>query len=120
MALFSDMDWVILLGAGALLLLGGDNRELLRTAGRLYGKVMRLRNEFLAQLRDMTQVPPVSYPVVESPPQPSAPPTPLPAPRDVQGLVLREASGVTFAGTGDARVFSWAGSPEEGWPGEDP
>ena len=54
MSLFSDVDWTILLLAGGLLLLGGDNRELLRTAGRLYAKVMRMRDEFLRELRDAT------------------------------------------------------------------
>ncbi|MCL4324511.1 MAG: hypothetical protein M1144_03505 [Candidatus Thermoplasmatota archaeon] len=57
MSLFSDVDWLILLLAGAVLLLGGDNRELLRTAGRMYAKVMRLRDEFLSDLRETGSTP---------------------------------------------------------------
>jgi hypothetical protein len=54
MSLFSDVDWTILLVAGGFLLLGGGNREALRTAGRLYGRILRLREEFLRQLREAT------------------------------------------------------------------
>ncbi len=58
MSLFSDVDWTILLLAGGLLLLGGDNREVFRTAGRLYAKVLRIRDEFLRELRDATELGP--------------------------------------------------------------
>jgi hypothetical protein len=72
MSLFSDVDWVILGVAALFLLLGGNNTEMLRTAGRLYGKVMRLRDEFLQQLRTATEVP--------SAPAGPAPATASPAP----------------------------------------
>lgn len=52
MSLFSDVDWVIILIIAGVLLLGGNNnKELLRTAGRMYAKVMRMRDEFLRDLK---------------------------------------------------------------------
>lgn len=64
MSLFSDVDWMILLLVGGLLLLGGNNKELLRTAGRMYARVTRMRDEFLKDLRDSVNepAPPVSTP----------------------------------------------------------
>ena len=76
MSLFSDVDWTILLLAGGLLLLGGDNRELFRTAGRLYAKVLRMRDEFLRELRDATELGPGSPTRAPSAPMGSPPAPP--------------------------------------------
>ncbi len=71
MSLFSDVDWVILLLVGGLLLLGGNNKELLRSVGRMYARVTRMRDEFMNDLR-------VS--VNETSPAPAAPSVPAPTP----------------------------------------
>jgi len=76
MSLFSDVDWTILLLAGGLLLLGGDNRELFRTAGRLYAKVIRMRDEFLRELRDATELSPRSPVPSSTVPRDASAPTP--------------------------------------------
>lgn len=55
MGLFSDVDWLIILIVGGLLLLGGNNTELLRTAGRMYAKVMHLRDELLKDVNQALQ-----------------------------------------------------------------
>lgn len=60
MGLFSDVDWTIILVVGGFLLLGGNNTEMLRTVGRLYGKAMSLRNELFGQLREAMQMPPTT------------------------------------------------------------
>ncbi|MGI0132868.1 MAG: hypothetical protein ACREDK_07265 [Thermoplasmata archaeon] len=57
MALFSDIDWVILLVAGGLLLLGKENGALLRTLGRYYGRAMRLKTELLGEFTQAAQIP---------------------------------------------------------------
>ena len=98
MSLFSDVDWTILLLAGGLLLLGGNNKELFRTAGRLYGKVMRLRDEFLRELRSSTfdgvvPAPPTS----RSPSVGSYPPVPTTLPT-MTGPVVPAAPGVWSVG----------------------
>jgi len=64
MALFSDVDWVILLGAAAFLFLGNDNAQLLRTIGRWYGRAGRLKQELLAELTKAAELPlPVGAPL---------------------------------------------------------
>ena len=57
MALFSDVDWAIVLGAAAFLLLGKDNAQLLRTIGRWYGRAGRLKQELLAELTKAADLP---------------------------------------------------------------
>lgn len=52
MGLFSDVDWLILLIAGGVLLLGGDNRELLRQAGRMYARFVHLRDDLLKDVKE--------------------------------------------------------------------
>lgn len=64
MALFSDIDWVIILGAAAFLLLGKDNSQLLRTVGRWYGRAGRLKQELLAEFTHAAEIPlPVGEPL---------------------------------------------------------
>ena len=57
MALLSDIDWLILLGVGAFLLFGGQQREMLRTLGRWYGRAMRLKRDLLAEVSRAADLP---------------------------------------------------------------
>ncbi|MCI4349652.1 MAG: hypothetical protein L3J93_05500 [Thermoplasmata archaeon] len=57
MALFSDIDWAILLVAGAFLLFGKDNAAVLRTLGRYYGRALRLKQELLDEVRRAADLP---------------------------------------------------------------
>ncbi|HTW39674.1 MAG TPA: hypothetical protein VMF04_02295 [Thermoplasmata archaeon] len=57
MALFSDLDWVILLGAAAFLFLGRDNGQLLRTVGRWYARAGKLKQELLAEFTKAAEIP---------------------------------------------------------------
>ncbi|HTT35186.1 MAG TPA: hypothetical protein VMH78_04895 [Thermoplasmata archaeon] len=58
MALFSDLDWIILLGVGAFLLLGKENAAVLRQFGRYYGRIARLKAELVADLHRAADLPP--------------------------------------------------------------
>lgn len=57
MALLSDIDWMIILAVGGLLLFGRGNPELLRTFGRWYGKVLRLKQELLSEVTRAADLP---------------------------------------------------------------
>jgi hypothetical protein len=57
MALFSDLDWVIVLGAAAFLFLGKDQAQLLRTLGRWYGRAGRVKQELLSELTKAAEIP---------------------------------------------------------------
>ncbi len=57
MALFSDVDWIILLAAAAFLLFGRDSGETLRTFGRWYGRAGRLKQELLAEFTKAAELP---------------------------------------------------------------
>ncbi|HTZ61718.1 MAG TPA: hypothetical protein VMC82_03640 [Thermoplasmata archaeon] len=57
MALFSDIDWVILLAAAAFLLLGKENAQVLRTIGRWYGRAGALKQELLAEFSKAADLP---------------------------------------------------------------
>ncbi len=57
MALFSDMDWVILLAVAAFLLFGKQSGEVLRTMGRWYGRAGRLKQELLAEFTKAADLP---------------------------------------------------------------
>jgi hypothetical protein len=58
MALFSDIDWVVILAVGAFLLLGPNNQGVLRTVGRLYARAMNLKNELLGEVAKSAGLPP--------------------------------------------------------------
>lgn len=60
MALFSDIDWTILLIAGAFLLMGQRNGEMLRTLGRWYGRAGRMKQELLAEFTRAADLPPTA------------------------------------------------------------
>ncbi|MCI4331718.1 MAG: hypothetical protein L3K19_07745 [Thermoplasmata archaeon] len=57
MALFSDIDWVILLGVVGFFLLGQGNGAMLRTIGRYYGRAMRLKADLLAEFTQAAEIP---------------------------------------------------------------
>ncbi|HTS33289.1 MAG TPA: hypothetical protein VMI55_05050 [Thermoplasmata archaeon] len=58
MALFSDIDWVIVLVAAVFLLFGQQNGETLRTLGRWYGRAGRLKQELLGEFTRAADLPP--------------------------------------------------------------
>jgi hypothetical protein len=60
MALFSDVDWIILLGAAAFLLLGSKSGEVMRTIGRYYGRFLRLKQELLTEFSRAADLPVVA------------------------------------------------------------
>jgi len=86
MALFSDIDWAILLIAGGFLLLGRENGALLRTLGRYYGRAMRLKRELLDEVRRAADLPNTGAPMPSlrasllgvEPPGPSGIPSAVP------------------------------------------
>jgi hypothetical protein len=57
MALFSDVDWTILLAVGAVLLLGKDGGTVLKQMGRLYGRMNRLKAEILSDFAKAADLP---------------------------------------------------------------
>lgn len=57
MALFSDIDWLILVAAAVFLLFGKDSGQLLRTAGRWYARAGRLKQELLSEFTKAAELP---------------------------------------------------------------
>ncbi len=57
MALFSDIDWMILLAVGGLLLFGKGDPEMLRTLGRWYGRALHLKQELLSEVTRAADLP---------------------------------------------------------------
>lgn len=57
MALFSDIDWMIVLAVGAFLLFGRDSGQVGRTLGRWYGRAVRLKEELLGELARAADLP---------------------------------------------------------------
>ena len=57
MALFSDVDWLIILAAALFLLLGKDSGQLLRTFGRWYGRAGQLKQELLGEFAKAAELP---------------------------------------------------------------
>jgi hypothetical protein len=58
MALFSDIDWIIIVAVAVFLLFGRGNGEVLRTLGRWYGRAGRLKQELLAEFTKAADLPP--------------------------------------------------------------
>jgi hypothetical protein len=58
MALFSDIDWVVLLAIGGFLFLGKGSGPAIRQFGRYYGRLMRLKQELLADFANAAEIPP--------------------------------------------------------------
>jgi hypothetical protein len=57
MALFSDIDWLIVLGVGAFLLFGRDGGATVRQLGRWYGRAVRLKQELVGQVARAADLP---------------------------------------------------------------
>jgi hypothetical protein len=57
MALFSDIDWMIVLVVAAFLLFGRESGALLRQLGRYYGRFARLKQELLGELTRAADLP---------------------------------------------------------------
>jgi hypothetical protein len=57
MALFSDIDWGILLAVAGFLFLGKESSEALRQFGRYYGRFIRLKQELLGELTRAADLP---------------------------------------------------------------
>jgi hypothetical protein len=60
MALLSQVDWIILLGVAAFILLGRGNTQLLRQLGRWYARAIRLKQELLSEFRVAADLPRLS------------------------------------------------------------
>ena len=57
MALLSDIDWLIIVAVGALLLFGQQNGAFVRQLGRYYGRAIRLKQELLAEVTKAADLP---------------------------------------------------------------
>jgi hypothetical protein len=57
LALFSDVDWMILAVVAAFLLFGRESGALLRQFGRYYGRFVRLKQELLGELTRAADLP---------------------------------------------------------------
>jgi len=57
MALFSDIDWIIIVAVAVFLLFGRENAQVLRTLGRWYGRALRLKQELLGELTKSMDLP---------------------------------------------------------------
>jgi hypothetical protein len=57
MALFSDIDWGILLAVAGFLFLGKESGAALRQFGRYYGRFVRLKQELLGELTRAADLP---------------------------------------------------------------
>ncbi len=57
MALFSDVDWIILAAAAAFLLLGRGSGDAVRQLGRWYARAGRVKQELLAEFAKAADLP---------------------------------------------------------------
>jgi len=57
MALFSDLDWVIIAAVAVFLLFGKENGQMLRTLGRWYARAMKVKQELLGELTKAADLP---------------------------------------------------------------
>jgi hypothetical protein len=60
MTLFSDVDWIIVVGVAVFLLFGRENGQVLRTIGRWYGRATRLKQELLSEFTRAADLPPMA------------------------------------------------------------
>ena len=57
MALFSDVDWIVILAVAAFLLFGSQGQQTVRQLGRLYGRMLRLRGELMREITSGMDLP---------------------------------------------------------------
>ena len=59
MALFSDIDWIIIAAVGVLLLFGSKNGgSVMRTVGRYYGRLMQMKQQMIGEVTKAADIPP--------------------------------------------------------------
>jgi hypothetical protein len=59
MTLFSDVDWIVILGVAAFLMFGSQGQQFVRQLGRYYARLLRFRAELM---REVTSSAGVSLP----------------------------------------------------------
>lgn len=58
MALFSDMDWIIIAAVAVLLLFGSKNgSNVMRTVGRYYGRLMTMKQQMIGEVTKAADIP---------------------------------------------------------------
>lgn len=57
MALFSDVDWLVLLAVGAFIFLGPGSGSTVRQFGRYYARLMKFKQQMLADLATAADLP---------------------------------------------------------------
>lgn len=58
MALFSDIDWIIIVAVGVLLLFGSKNGAgVMRTIGRYYGRLMTVKQQMIGEVSKAAEIP---------------------------------------------------------------
>jgi hypothetical protein len=60
LTIFSDLDWAIIVGVGLFLFLGRGDPELLRKIGRIYGRLLAMKQELFGELTKAAGLPPVA------------------------------------------------------------
>lgn len=59
MALFSDIDWIIIVGVGVLLLFGSRNGAgVMRTLGRYYSRLMSMKQQMIGEVTKAADIAP--------------------------------------------------------------
>ena len=58
MALFSDVDWIVILAVAAFLLFGSQGQQTVRQLGRWYGRLLRFKSELLNEVTRCAGLPP--------------------------------------------------------------
>jgi hypothetical protein len=49
MALFSEIDWIVIAGVGALLFFGPQGQQFVRQMGRWYGRMLQVKAEIMSE-----------------------------------------------------------------------
>ena len=107
MSLFSDVDWIIVLLAAGLLLMGGRGMEFFRMLGRLYGKFYRIRQELMFEFHSQMMITDTArsagntpLPVVQAAHTPASPAATTPAPVSLPSSPAPPAPGVPAVQSG--------------------
>ena len=50
MALFSEIDWIVIAGVGALLFFGPQGQQFVRQMGRWYGRMLQVKAEIMSEV----------------------------------------------------------------------
>jgi Sec-independent protein translocase protein TatA len=123
--LFSDIDWLIIVGVGAFLLFGENGGQTVRQLGRWYGRALRLKQELIGEFARAADLPiapdaggslraallgleparaghgaPLAVARSPTTPTPPSPLTPFPS---TCGSPVTSWSATYFAPTGDGR-----------------